>query len=264
MDIFISSEMEISEDMERRKSAIEEIRELGHTPIYFEGLPGRPLTGKQDTPDKYREMVCASDILVIIVDDTVSEGMKDELKEAENSLGDERIFYYFTRNERRDKEARDLWEYAKKENILKEFETPYELRKEIKKSIASYIEDALKKKEKTAEMLMDESIYLTLDGEWYKLFKFNKEDVVTITCFSNSNLFNNGNFYVGLFPREEYIKRRTGGIFFRFDFDSKETSAYTDKVVIPEDDDYYLVLRRGISQLHGVMKVQIRMERRQR
>ncbi len=179
MDIFMSSEMDSQEDKERRKAVIEEIEELGHNPIYFERLPGRPLQSHQYPIDKCRELVQKADILIAIVDDTVSEGMQAELNEATEFLGEDKMFYYFTETGERDMKARDLWKSAKEGYILKEFENVHQLRKEIKRSIASYLEDALGVAPKrTSEILTDEVIKLRSDEEWEEEFELEGGDIM--------------------------------------------------------------------------------------
>jgi len=253
LKIFVSSEMRNAEDQMRRREAIKEIESLGHIPVYFEGLPGRPFQGDEDVDRKCRAMVRESDILTVIVDDTVSEAMEREISEARRSLGVGRMFYYFTRNASRDKTATALWNSAKEGYILKEIESPAELRREIKRSLASYIDDVFSSSGPAEDVLLEKTFALKSDEEQHEEFEFSKGDVVTVTCTADEN------FYAGLFPREEYIKKRSNPFSFSFGTDKPQ---YTTKVEIPEDDDYYLVLRVGVFSGTGRIRVKVKVRQR--
>jgi len=254
MKVFISSEMSSPQDCERREAAIEEIKELGHDPIFFEGLPGRPLSEGQDMENKLREIVRDSNILLAIVDDTVSEGMDIELDEAISSLGEKRIFYFFTKDPKRGPFARKLWLTAKNGCILKEFETPLELRKEIRKSFASYMEDNLKKKRKVSRILLNKEIVVTSDQDWRQLFRLNSGDVVAITCEGSSK------FLAELVSMRQFRLRNAMS---RFEFHpSQETQLYSDRKEIIHDDDYCLVITGvGLSCISVNIRVEVRRER---
>ena len=78
---------------------------MGHIPICFEDLPGRPLRELQDARDKCLEMVRESHLMIVIVDDAISDVMGDEIKEGYEHLGSSRIFLYFTRRGKKDSGA---------------------------------------------------------------------------------------------------------------------------------------------------------------
>ncbi len=239
--------------MARRQGAIKQLESLGHTPVYFEGLPGRPFHGDEDVDEKCREMVRESDIFVVIVDDTVSDAMEREIGEARKSLGEGRIFYYFTRNRARDRTATALWNSAKKGYILKEFASPAELQLEIGRSLASYIEDVLASTGPKEKVVLNRLFTLKSEDEEHQEFEFSKGDVVTVTCTADEN------FYAGLFPREEYVSKR--GTMFGFVFGTDKPQ-YTTRREIPEDDDYYLVLRVGVFSGTARIRVKVKVRRR--
>ena len=254
LKVFLSSEMKSAEDHRRRRAAIKEIESLGHIPIYFEGLPGRSLPGGEDIDQKYLAMVRGSDLCIVIVDDSVSEAMDREINEARRSLGEGRMFYYFTRITSRHQTASALWNSAKKGYILKEFETPQDLRKEIKRSLASYIVDVLGSTGTTDRVLLDKTFTLKSEEEQHEEFELLKGDIVTVTCTADEN------FYAGLFTREDYIKKRGGGPFgFVFGTDKPQ---FTTRVEIPEDDDYYFVLRVGAFSGTGRIRTKVKVRRR--
>lgn len=84
-----------------------------------------------------------------------------------------------------------------------------------------------------------------------------KDDNVTITCTGDEN------FYACFFPREEYISKRGGGGsgIFGFPFGTDEPQ-FTEKVTIPSDDDYYLVLRVGVFSGSARVSVKVTHLRR--
>lgn len=255
-DMFVASEMDTREDKKRRRAAVEEIEELGHNPVYFERLPGRPLPSDQYPIDKCRELVRKADIVIAIIDDTVSEGMEAELDEATESLGEDKIFYYFTETGERDAKARRLWKLAKKGCIMKEFRNVRQLRKEIKRSIASYLEDALRvAPKKTSEMLMDKVIGLDPDEEWEEEIELERGDIITVTCTADES------FYADFLPREEYVQQRTSGVLGSFGFPfGSDCPQFTKRVKIPEDDDYYLVVRVGVFSGTARIRVKVRCD----
>src|SRR5439155_2957336 len=254
LKIFLSSEMKSPEDQKRRRETIKEIESLGHIPVYFEGLPGRPLQDVEDVDKKYLAMVRGSDVFMVIVDDTVSEAMEREINEAKRSLSEGRMFYYFTKAPLRARAAVALWNSAKKGYILKEFETPGDLRKEVKRSLASYIDDVLGSAGTMDRVLLNRTFTIEPEEEQHEEFELSKGDLVTVTCTADEN------FYAGLFPRAEYIEKRGMGAFgFSFGTDKPQ---FTTKVEIPEDDDYYLVLRVGVFSGTGRIHAKVKVRRR--
>jgi len=244
--------MKDQNDLDRRKAAIEEVKELGHQPIVFEDWPSRSLPKETTLITYCEEKVASSDILIIIIDDDISDAMEAEHDAALNSLGEDKIFYYFTTNKKKTLKAMKIREKAKHGYIIKEFESLIELRKEIKRSIASYIDDVIEIKRKKSEILVDEEIKIGSGKEKEYEFELNKGDVVTITCMGN------GKFYAGFFNREDYIQRRSAGIGGAFGFNfGDDCPEYTTKVDIPEDDDYYLVLR--VSVLSGTTRIRVKV-----
>ena len=242
--------MNTKSDLDRRKAAIKEIRELGHIPIAFEEWAGRAIS---DVIEYCNENVKGSDLFVIIIDDTISDAMDAEHDTALNVIGLKKVFYYFTSNGERDKKAENIWETAKHGYLLKEFSNKAQLRREIKKSIASYMEDALKQK-RESKVIFNETISLKAGREWHKDFSFNSGDIVTITGLSDNA------FYAGFFSREEYVNQRKGGFFggFNFEFDS-DKSQYTTREKISQDDDYYLVIR--VSSWGDKTTIQVKIKR---
>jgi hypothetical protein len=229
--------MDTEEDKRRREETINEIRELGNNAVYFENLPSRPLRedSEKDVLDKCRNLVKGSDALIAIIDNTVSQGMNIELEEARKSLGENKIFYYFTKTKERDDTVKKLRENVKLRSILTEIETPTGLRREIRKTLASYAEDVLKSNK--SKILTDELVDVQSGKDQIWSYKFEKGTITIATCTGTTG------FYAGLFDREEYANRYKGDLFGDFNFDCEKRPAYTIKKVIPEEDDYYLVIR---------------------
>jgi hypothetical protein len=255
LKVFISSEMGTSDDKERRKAARAAIEDkTGHIVYCFEKLPGRPLQDDQNPVGKCLQMVRESDILIGIIDDTVSSVMIKELKEAVAALGQKRIFYYFTANGARDDKAKALWKHAKKGYIIKEFETSEELGDQIIQSLASYIEGALSETRPITQTLIDEETKIRSEEEKeWELEDLKKGDILTITCKGNEN------FYAGVFQREEFINKRSAGIggAFNFPFGS-DRPQFTKKLTIIEDDDYFLIIRVGYFS--GTARIDIKVK----
>jgi hypothetical protein len=256
MKVFISSEMTTVDDKRWRKAAIKEIDEIGHDPIFFENLPVRSFEGDQNACDKCRAMVRNSDLLIAIVDDTISDGMKIEIDEALKMLGEKKIIYYFTNKGMRDSKADEMWEMAKNGYLLKEILTPSALRKEIKKSIASYLEDALKSRKEQSSIIYNESIKLPPDYEFHKSFDLKKGDTITVTCLGTSH------FYFGFYPRNEFVTLRKKDMgMFGFE-PGTDDCQFTKEIKIEKNDDYYLVLRRSMWQPDSTeVQVKIKCER---
>ena len=230
--------MKTDEDMERREAAIKEIEILGHEAVCFEKLPGRPLPDDKDTKDKCLEMVNESDLLIAIVDDTLTEIMEAEIEEAYKQLGSTRIFLYFTKGTKRDHKAKGLWDSSKNSNILKEFESPDDLKLVIARSIASYLKDAFAKPSKKSSVLLSTKIALQSCNEWSRRFSLSKGDTITITCLANQP------FYAGFHSREEFVRRRGAAWHSGFEFGNlNQKKGYTKKMKIKDDDDYYFILR---------------------
>lgn len=238
--IFISSEMKDAKDTDRRQAAIEEIRKLGHDPVCFEQLPSRPLPANQDPEKKCIELVRKSDILMAIVDDTVTKVMEAEIDEAYKRLGSDAVILYFTKNQKRDAKAKTLWDSSKKSNILKEFDSTGELRHEIARSIASYLDDAFSKQSSKSEILLSETVILDTGARKAWRYELSKGEILVITCISTLP------FLAGFYPRESYIRKRNEGLFGGFSFGNKaEKKSYTEKVKITQNDDYWFVVQAG-------------------
>ena len=258
LKIFISSEMGTEDDKRRRKvarSAIE--NKAAHIAQCFEKLPGRALPDNLNPVDKCLQMVKESDILMVIVDDTVSSVMNQEIKEAVKSLGQKRIFYYFTANGQRDDKSVALWKQAKKGYILKEFETPEELENLIIQSLSSYVEEVLVKSRYQIEILIDEEVKMRSEEEMeWELEDLKKGEILTVTCKGDEN------FYAGIFPREEFIRKRSAGIgkTFAFPFGTDKPQ-YTKKMTIPFDDDFFLIIRVGYFSGTANIEVKVKCHR---
>lgn len=240
--IFVSSEMKSDEDNERRQAAIQEIHRLGHTPKYFEGIPSRYFGDDRNAIDKCIELVRDSEAMILIVDDTVTKIMQLEVQEGVETFGKDNVYLYFTKDRMRDNAATDLWNSAKQKYSLKQFVDTNDLRDGICKSIASYLEDEVRKKDKSHDLLFDKKIQIGTNGKFeLALEDLKKGDILTITCLGDKN------FYAGLFNRGEFIGMRTSGIGGSSDFPfGSDSLEYTERVTIPDDDDYYLVLRVGV------------------
>lgn len=259
MKVFISSEMNQPIDMERREVARSEITEIGHIPNCFEDLPGRRNPEKEDTQEMCLRLVRDSDVVLAIIDDTVTDIMDSELKEAMKSLKENRIFFYFTKHGKRDEKAKRLWCSVKNSWVIKNFETPYQLAKEISRSFASFASDVLKEDSESSEPPLDVTIRLTpgLMKAW-KL-RLEKGTNVTITCTATSTL---DKFKAGLYPREEYFRRKPKSIFEAFNFGRPSAKPhYTQKVKVKETDDYYFVIRADLLFFGpGEIRTEIRVE----
>lgn len=77
--------------------------------------------------------------------------------------------------------------------------------------------------------------------EWHsEPYDLKDGDQVTLSCGGD------GRFYAGIFDREEYFaKRGAGGGAFDFEF-GEDRRGFTDRFVVPDDDEYYIVLRVGV------------------
>jgi hypothetical protein len=230
--------MKTEDDMNRRRAAIEEIRNLGHEAVCFEQLAARPLPTDQDTKEKCVELVRKSDILFAIVNDTVTEVMKAEIDEAYERLGPGRMFFYFTKNGKRDGKAKALWESSKRSHILKEFMSSDELRLEVARSIASYLDDVFSREPSKSPILVSETFDLRIGGQKIRRFTMSKGTTIVITCMSSYP------FLAGFYSREVFIRKRSAGLFGGFNFGNKaERNEYTERIEISENEDYYFVLK---------------------
>ena len=131
--------MNSEDDKKRRKAARLEIFDLGHFPIGWEDLPPKILytTAAEECLRIVRE---DSDMLLAIIDDTVSDIIKKEIEEAIKTHGEEKIFYFFTDDhDKRDESACALWAEVTKLSskkyvyVVKEFSNISQLRKCIKR-----------------------------------------------------------------------------------------------------------------------------------
>jgi hypothetical protein len=259
MKVFISSEMNQSIDMERRQAARNEISEIGHVPYCFEDLPGRKNPEDRDTQEMCLALVRESDAVLAIIDDAVTDIMGSELREAMQCLDENRVFFYFTKRGKRDEKAKRLWDSVKKSWIIKVFETPDQLAKEISRSFASFAGDVLRGASKSSEIPLDETIKMTPGATKIWKLRLEKGKNATITCTATSTL---DKFKAGLYPREEYFRRKPKSIFQGFNFGRQsEKPHHTQKVKVNETDDYYFVIRAGLLFFGpGEITVEIRVE----
>jgi len=258
MKIFVSSEMNEAIDMERRQAARDEIGKIGHIPNCFEDLPGRRNPEDTDTREMCLELVRDSDLFLAIVDDTVTDIMDAEIKEALNSLGENRIFFYFTKHGHKDGEATALWNSVKKSWIIRQFENADQLTTEISRSIASFAGDVLKATSGAPKKLFDKTIDLGSGREILWKLTLKKGSTITITCASNSAFHK---FKAGFYQREEFFRRKPTSIFNGFSFGrGSEKPHFTCKVKIAEDDDYYFVVHTGLYFGIAQIKVEVKVE----
>lgn len=244
MKVFISSEMNQAIDMERRQAARNEITEIGHVPNCFEDLPGRRNPEDKDTQDMCLALVKDSDLVLAIIDDTVTDIMDSELREAIQCLEQNRIFFYFTKLGKRDERAKRLWDSVKKSWIIKTFDTPDQLAKEISRSFASFVGDVFKEASEPSVTPLDKTIRLRPGGTMTRKLRIKKGRTVTITCTANYTLHT---FKAGFYSRDEYFRRKPKSIFEGFNFGRQsEKPHYTRKIKVDETDDYYLVIRAAI------------------
>jgi len=126
----------------------------------------------------------------------------------------------------------------------------------IKHALKDFIPEIMRpifQQKEIQNVLTDEIIKMKPDEEWHKNFELKKGSAITITCVSNMN------FYTGFFHRDEYIKNRKAGILGTFNFEfGGDRPQYTKKMVIPEDDDYYLVIRVGVFSGNAEIHVKVK------
>jgi len=246
--------MNTKADKDRRDAAKKEIEELGHIPILYEYLPSRALHDGKSMESYCQDIVRGCDAFILIIDDEISDVIYAEYNAVLQCLGRDKIFYYFTDNKNRNESARQIWNESKKGYKHSNIKTNSELRREIKKTVSSFIEDTFKMKRQEPIMLIDETIELNPDQEWVQMFFFLEGEKIIITCISS------GDFYAGFFQREDFINLRTSGAGGTFGFKfGTNTPQYTEKVTIKEEDDYYLVLR--VSNLSFRKKIGVEVKK---
>jgi hypothetical protein len=237
---FISSEMETAADEKRRRVAVDTISGLGHEPVYFEGKAARPLPRGMDALAFCRKLVRESDVLLAIVDDAVTEAMEAELDEAHAKLGEERVFYYFVRGQSRDSRARSLWNGVKHSNLIATFTTDPELATAVRKSMASYIDDALRARATARPNVVLDSAQVVTVGQlrWWH-HEFEAGDRITV------DIYGNGRFYAALLTAAQFAKLHSGDAEYGMSFGSDKTAFHLE-LEVEDDGDYYLAIKRGM------------------
>jgi hypothetical protein len=90
--------------------------------------------------------------------------------------------------------------------------------------------------------------------EWHSdPYDLKEGDLVTLSCRGNDR------FYAGIYAREQYYELRgsEGGAFgFEFGTDKR---GYTERFEVPEDDEYYVVLRVGVFT-SGSAEINVRLK----
>ncbi|MCL4309060.1 MAG: hypothetical protein M1126_06880 [Candidatus Thermoplasmatota archaeon] len=112
-------------------------------------------------------------------------------------------------------------------------------------------------------ILLDQAIVLDAGHEWFSdPFHLLEHDLVDVTATANEN------FYAGFFPREEFVKRYGRGgepFFFRY---GSDRAAYTTRLVVDEEDEFYFVLRVGVfsgkARIHARILLRRPVEKEQR
>ncbi len=128
------------------------------------------------------------------------------------------------------------------------------MKQEIRKSIASYAEDALVAGSK-AEILVDETVKVESEEEVdWRLEDLRRGDVITVTALADEN------FYAGLYSREGFVTRRKSFLGEALDFPfATDKPQFTKRLIINEDDDYYLVIRVGFFS--GTTHIEVKVKR---
>jgi len=264
MKVFISSEMNQAIDSERRDAVRKEIVDLGLISNCFEDLPGRRNPDDYGAREMCLQLVRESDLFLTVVDDTVTDVMDSEIREASSCLEESRIFFYFAKPGTRDQRARELWDRVKKSWIIKEFETTQQLTTEVSRSIASLASDALTKASGVSEKPLDVTLTLRPGQTRTKKLTLKKGDTITITCKSRLTLTP---FHAGLYSREEYFRRSPQGPFQSFNFGRASAKPhFTDRRRITSNDDYYFVIRTSQFVIISAanIRVEIRVEKSSR
>jgi hypothetical protein len=246
--------MESAEDKSRRQTAKKTLEGMGHVPVLFEGQPARHLKAGLTARDYCRELVKGSEVLLAIVDDTVTEAMKDELEEALRSLGEEHLFYYFTSISTRDEAATELWEETKDSNKLATFSTLEELKGEIRRTVGSFIDDALKNVRHAPEVLGEETYDLKSDGPAWWRFELFRGDRVQATLTGGERFY--ATFCdAGQFAKLHHNPRAEG-----METGTDRSAHYFDRT-IEDSGDYYIMVRRSAWRTNTI-HIKIRVVRR--
>lgn len=240
-------------DTRRRLVATGTITDLGHVPVFFEAQPARPLPRGTDTWEYLRNLVRGSQILLAIVDDAVTGAMSVELDTANDALGEDRVFYYFTGGER-DESAQTLWDAVLDSNKLATFSTDAQLGVEIRRSIASYIDDVLQASRTEPEILVNGRE--TFDANDLKWWPFELEEGDTV----DATLTGSGSFYATLVDADGFARlhnnRRGRGM-----KTGSEKSAHHFRREVGESGTFYLMVRTSILAPNGLI-VNARVVRR--
>ena len=254
MKIFGSSEMQSAPDKARRQAAIKTLREMGHDPVYFEAQPARPMPKGVDAREFCRRLVRSSEAIAGVIDDTVTDAMTAELGAAEEDFGRERMFYYFVEDADRDEVAEALWESEKESNKLATFKTVPQLAKEIRRTIGSYIDDALRKSRPVAEVMLDAQHEIKTDAlAWWRI-DCEAGDCLQVTCHGDYP------FYAGFVNTARFVKLRSNNRASELATGKDERGHFFD-VKIDYPGEYYLVVRRSFWQASPV-PIQVRIVRR--
>lgn len=103
------------------------------------------------------------------------------------------------------------------------------------------------------EAIIQEEIELRSGQEWHsEPIHFDGGDVVTVQARSKYK------FYAGLFPREEYYRKRNPPNPYRFLWAS-DRPQFTIRLEISESEYYYLVFRVGVFTLPSPIRIQVLM-----
>ncbi len=101
----------------------------------------------------------------------------------------------------------------------------------------------------------DKTLRLTPGQEEHFRFFLTEGTLVRWTANSRSRI------YAGMFPREEYVGFRGSAGLGMFGFEpGSDRPARTGKFEVPEDDDYYFVVRKGVLAPESRVEIHIRFE----
>ncbi len=230
---FVSSEMETSTDMSRRKAVAAAVESLGHHVSFFEGSPARPFPPGTSARSHFLSLVRHSDALLFVVDDAVTEPMHAELEEARKTLGPEHIFYYFTNSPDRQQSALQLWNQVRDSNLLGKFDDETQLANEVKRTIGSYIDDALRRTRSRRPEVLLETVWPAEDDvpkSWMEPLQAGDRTSATLTATSS--------FQAVLCDAQKFVELNQGGLHMW----SEERPAFQFDLRVSRDDDYYLVV----------------------
>lgn len=232
--------MNSKEDESRRRAAISTVREMGHEPVFVEATPARRLPDGVDLRTYCRGLVRESHALLLIVDDTVTDPMADELDEAQKSLGEEHVFYYFTKNTQRDAVATEVWDHAKESYWIATFGDEPELVGAVRRTLGSYVDDALRKSRVRATETLLEADEIVKVGamRWWRSSARTGDRLA-------ATLHGDGRFYARLCTAAQFAKLHDDPENYGMQFGSDRTSFHFEHEV-EADDDYYLVVKRGM------------------